>query len=83
MPFNTLGLSVATVGAATLALAIAAPASAQEHYGQRHYTHTHYAHAHYQPLRPLSRGSSDRRSSGAGAGARPTSPVPWERWAAW
>ena len=47
MPFNTLGLSVATVGAATLAFAIAAPASAQEHYGQRHYTHTHYAHAHY------------------------------------
>ena len=47
MPFNTLGLSVATVGAATLAFAIASPASAQEHYGQRHYTHTHYAHARY------------------------------------
>ena len=47
MPFSTLGLSVATVGAATLAFAIAAPASAQEHYGQRHYTHTHYVHHHY------------------------------------
>ena len=30
MPFNTLGLSVATVGIATLAFATAAPASAQE-----------------------------------------------------
>jgi hypothetical protein len=52
MPFSTLGLSVATVGAATLAFAIAAPASAQQHYAQRHYVHTphgrHYAHAHYR-----------------------------------
>ena len=53
MPFSTLGLSVATVGAATLAFAIAAPASAQEHYGQRHYTHARIiAHARLSPLRP-------------------------------
>jgi hypothetical protein len=46
MPFNTLGLSVATVGMATLAFAIAAPASAQERY--THYARAHYRHhAHY------------------------------------
>ena len=46
MPFSTLGLSVATVGAATLAFAIAAPASAQEHYAHTHYHHYHH-YAHY------------------------------------
>ena len=47
MPFNTLGLSVATVGIAALASAIAAPASAQTHYPHKHYTHSHYAHSRY------------------------------------
>ncbi len=47
MSFNTLGLSVATVGMATLAFAIAAPASAQQPPMHKHYAHTHYAHGHY------------------------------------
>ena len=47
MPFNTLGLSVATVGIATLAFAIAAPASAQEYSAQKHYAHTHYGRYAY------------------------------------
>ena len=48
MPFNTLLLSVATVGTTTLAFAIATPASAQERYAHKHYAHTHYAHARYR-----------------------------------
>ena len=48
MPFSTLLLSAATVGATTLAFAIATPASAQVHYPHKHYAHTHYAHSHYR-----------------------------------
>jgi hypothetical protein len=52
MPFNTLGLSAATVGAATLAFAIAVPASAQEHYTHKHYAHARYHH-HYSEGRQI------------------------------
>ena len=54
MPFNTLGQSVAAVGAATLAFAIAAPASAPKSTTGKDTTRTRITRdAHHAPLRPL------------------------------